>query len=337
MIAPTSAPAREHRCVQPDAVARAGGDQESLAERRLRAEHARVHRAVVLEARQVLVAEQCLQVEVLLRCGLVPDRLERQPRVLLAQLLVLVLRRQQSVEPAVEVAERARDPLGADLEGAHRGRPDVLRAVQRPVVRLAEVDREEREREHDEDAHHHAAPGRAAGSGGVRRGGTLDGTAQHRQSGGSVARHELRQRLAGWRALAPVIVAVAGTSASGGSTSNSSRLRPEPTATQVSGLSARCDRHERLVAEPLVEPRQERPAAGEDDAAIHDVRRELGRGLVEGRLDRVDDLVDRVVERRADLLGGEDRPSSAGRSAGRARAPRPASLPSGGTRSRPRA
>src|SRR5262245_12110768 len=35
--------------------------------------------------------------------------------------------------------------------------------------------------------------------------------------------------------------------------------------------------HLRLVAQPLVETREERPAAGEDDAPIHDVRRELGR------------------------------------------------------------
>src|SRR6266511_3836223 len=51
-------------------------------------------------------------------------------------------------------------------------------------------------------------------------------------------------------------------------TSNSSRLRPEPTATHVRG--------------------------------------ELGRGLVERRLDRIGDLADRIVERVADLLRGQD-------------------------------
>src|SRR5207344_1412038 len=35
--------------------------------------------------------------------------------------------------------------------------------------------------------------------------------------------------------------------------------------------------HLRLVTEPLVEAVQERAAAGEDDAAVHDVGRELGR------------------------------------------------------------
>ena len=64
--------------------------------------------------------------------------------------------------------------------------------------------------------------------------------------------------------------------------------------------------HLRLVAEPLVEPLQQRAAAGEHDAAIHDVRGELGRRLVERRLDRVDDLRDRLVERAADLLGADD-------------------------------
>ena len=66
------------------------------------------------------------------------------------------------------------------------------------------------------------------------------------------------------------------------------------------------DGHLRLVAQPLVEAVQERTAAGEHDAAIHDVGRELGRGLVERRLDRLDDLRDGLVERAADLLGGED-------------------------------
>src|SRR5579864_6551340 len=55
------------------------------------------------------------------------------------------------------------------------------------------------------------------------------------------------------------------------------------------------DGHLRLVAQALVEPRQERAAAGENDAAVHDVRGKLGRRLVERRLDRLDDLRDRLV------------------------------------------
>src|SRR3954469_8798347 len=63
------------------------------------------------------------------------------------------------------------------------------------------------------------------------------------------------------------------------------------------------NRHLRFVAEAVVETGEERAAAGEDDAAVHDVRRELGRRLVERRLDRLDDLRDRIVERAANLFG----------------------------------
>ena len=96
-------------------------------------------------------------------------------------------------------------------------------------------------------------------------------------------------------------------------TSNSSRLRPEPTATHVSGRLGQMHRHVRLVPQALVQAVEQRAAAGEHDAAIHDVGRELGRRLVQRRLDRVDDLVDRVLERVADLLGGEDHGLRAGR------------------------
>ena len=65
------------------------------------------------------------------------------------------------------------------------------------------------------------------------------------------------------------------------------------------------DRHAGFVPEPLVEAVQERTAAGEHDAAVHDVARQLGRALVEGVLDRVDDLVDRLLDRLADLLGAD--------------------------------
>ena len=61
-------------------------------------------------------------------------------------------------------------------------------------------------------------------------------------------------------------------------------------------------RHLRLVAQPLVEAGQERAAAGEDDPAVHDVRGELGRRLVERGLDRLDDLRHGLVERAADFL-----------------------------------
>ena len=65
-------------------------------------------------------------------------------------------------------------------------------------------------------------------------------------------------------------------------------------------------RHVRLVAQALVEPVQQRAAAGEHDAAVHDVGGELGRRLVERRLDRVDDLRHRLLERVPHLLARED-------------------------------
>ena len=85
--------------------------------------------------------------------------------------------------------------------------------------------------------------------------------------------------------------------------SNSSRLRPGADRDAGERALGEVDRHLRLVAQPLVEAGEERAAAGEHDAAVHDVRGELGRRLVERRLDRVDDLRDRLVERAADLLG----------------------------------
>src|SRR5215210_8709307 len=66
------------------------------------------------------------------------------------------------------------------------------------------------------------------------------------------------------------------------------------------------DRHLGLVAEALVEAVQEGAPAREHYSAVHDVRGELGRGLVERGLDRVDDLADRAVEGAAHLLGAED-------------------------------
>src|SRR5919109_3151494 len=63
--------------------------------------------------------------------------------------------------------------------------------------------------------------------------------------------------------------------------------------------------HLRLVAQPLVEALEERAAAGEHDPAVHDVGGQLGRRAVERLLDRVDDLHERLLERRAHLLGRE--------------------------------
>ena len=64
--------------------------------------------------------------------------------------------------------------------------------------------------------------------------------------------------------------------------------------------------HLRLVAQPLVEPLQERATACEHDSSIHDVRCKLGWRLVERRLDRVDDLGNRILERATNLFRGDD-------------------------------
>ena len=58
--------------------------------------------------------------------------------------------------------------------------------------------------------------------------------------------------------------------------------------------------HPGLVTESLVESAEQGAAAGEDDAAVHDVAGELGRGLVEGGTDGVDDRVERLLERLAE-------------------------------------
>ena len=59
--------------------------------------------------------------------------------------------------------------------------------------------------------------------------------------------------------------------------------------------------HLALLAQALLHPLQQRAAAGERDAAVHDVAGELGRRAVERVLDRADDLAERLLERRADL------------------------------------
>src|SRR3954452_23740584 len=64
-------------------------------------------------------------------------------------------------------------------------------------------------------------------------------------------------------------------------------------------------RHLGLGAQPLVQPLQQRPAARKHDATVHDVRGQLGRRAVEGLLDRVDDLGDRLLQGVADLLARE--------------------------------
>src|SRR5919199_190744 len=64
-------------------------------------------------------------------------------------------------------------------------------------------------------------------------------------------------------------------------------------------------RHLGLVAQALVEPLEQRAAAGHHDPAVHDVGRELRRRAVERLLDRVDDRLERLLERLPHLLARE--------------------------------
>src|SRR5690606_31123685 len=66
------------------------------------------------------------------------------------------------------------------------------------------------------------------------------------------------------------------------------------------------DGQPRLLAEEDVEVLQERATAREHDALVADVGRELGRRALEGDEDRLDDRVDRLLERLADLVARDD-------------------------------
>src|SRR5436190_2239398 len=57
-----------------------------------------------------------------------------------------------------------------------------------------------------------------------------------------------------------------------------------------------------LLAQPLVEILQQRPAASEDDAAIEDVGRQLRRNALECVVDRLDNRLHRLGQRAANLL-----------------------------------
>src|SRR2546425_1629595 len=64
-------------------------------------------------------------------------------------------------------------------------------------------------------------------------------------------------------------------------------------------------RHLGLVSQTLVEALEKRSTASQHDPAIHDVGRKFGRGAVERLLDGTDDLRERLLERAANLLGGQ--------------------------------
>ena len=71
--------------------------------------------------------------------------------------------------------------------------------------------------------------------------------------------------------------------------SSSSSTLPVPSATQDSGSSPDRDREVGLLAQEHVEAAQQRAAAGEHDALVDDVGRELGRRPLEAGPHRLDD------------------------------------------------
>jgi hypothetical protein len=148
-------------------------------------------RPVVLrEGRSLQVAQQQLQLGVLAQRRLGEDRLLAEVVDLLLQLLVVGLRVDQPVEPAGRVAERPGDSLGAHLEGAQDARARALGAVQEAAVGLAEVHRDERQRddrEHGDDRP--SADDRARASGLRGRAGTLGMSTDRRHARCPLAGH----------------------------------------------------------------------------------------------------------------------------------------------------
>jgi len=138
-----------HGVVLGDAVVLAGRDDDLLLELVRRAgDHAGGDRPVVLrEAWPLEVVEQRLQLGVFPDGGLGEDDLLAEGLDLLFQLRVLGLRVDQSPEPGGGVAEGPRDPLGTHLEGTQDARARALETVQHTAVGLAEVDRDERQRD----------------------------------------------------------------------------------------------------------------------------------------------------------------------------------------------
>src|SRR5687768_4398328 len=61
-------------------------------------------------------------------------------------------------------------------------------------------------------------------------------------------------------------------------------------------------RHLGRLGDAPVEPAEQRATTGEDDALVHDVGHQLGRRLLDGLLDCLDDLHDRRLQRLADLV-----------------------------------
>src|SRR5512144_1651296 len=67
------------------------------------------------------------------------------------------------------------------------------------------------------------------------------------------------------------------------------------------GVLVEVNRQSGLLLQQQVEPADQRPAAGHHDAAVHDVAGELRRSDLEGATHGIHDLLDRLLDRLADL------------------------------------
>ena len=145
---------RDDRIVQRDPVVRARGHQELLVVRcrRLGDDARRDRREVLGEAGPVDERERLAEALVLLRRRLVEDELVAQGLQLRLQRVSLGLRVGEVGDVAVGVLERPCDPLARHLERRQDCQPELLRAVERPLVVLAQIDGQEGERDDDEDA-----------------------------------------------------------------------------------------------------------------------------------------------------------------------------------------
>ena len=121
---------RHDRGVLLDAGIGAGRDPDLLFELGGPGDDPRVHRRVVeREARAVDELELLPEFSVLLQRRLSQQLLLAQLVHLLLQARVLPLHVHEAREVAVDVPERAGDPLGGHLEWAEHGRPGALHAV----------------------------------------------------------------------------------------------------------------------------------------------------------------------------------------------------------------
>ena len=81
-----------------------------------------------------------------------------------------------------------------------------------------------------------------------------------------------------------------------------SSVLPLPSTTALIGSSQTMTGQAGLLAQEHVEVLEQRAAAGEHDALVDDVGGELGRRLLEREEHGLDDGVDRLAERLADLV-----------------------------------